>query len=454
MNANFKLASCLLKSFFSLIFLWSTIISANQLEDSVSAIDPKLGQLVKNARLKMVQGDSETAYKLLLEQEIKGAGILGFDYLLGIAALESGHLSIAIMVLQRVIDSEPDFAGARFKLAQAYYKMGDNEQARYHFTRLQEKKLANKLSDLIDDYLRAIDRKSAKYKTRSSGFIGAGLGFDSNANASTDDAFFLNFPLNDENQKQSSAFYQVETGGHYSTPVSAQSQFHMDGQLSLRNNPSISLVDRTRVNFSFGYKMDWSGKILDFSLNSFYQLLDDSFNRYSNRLQISYLQPINENYNFKVSAGGGNQRFQDEVEVRDVNQLNATLGIERQSDNANNTLGFYLVYGEDDAITGVSPYSNQQFGFQVIGQRVLTENILLTAAIGTLNINYNGDIPFFGIDREDDQNIATIAVYWMDVPNKNWQLKANLSYIDKSSNVSLFDFNRTEIGLSLQKSFE
>jgi hypothetical protein len=79
----------------------------------------------EQAKKALRDGRSETAYQLLVQYEINWSGEDAFDYLFGVAALDSGHAGDAIFSLQRLVARQPDFSGARLELARAYYDVGD-----------------------------------------------------------------------------------------------------------------------------------------------------------------------------------------------------------------------------------------------------------------------------------------------------------------------------------------
>ena len=78
-------------------------------------------------------GDAEQAVSLLLPLQATYAGDGEFDYLLGLALLESGQPDAAIAPLQRVVNADPMFAGARMDLARSCFFAGRYQQAREHF---------------------------------------------------------------------------------------------------------------------------------------------------------------------------------------------------------------------------------------------------------------------------------------------------------------------------------
>ncbi|NDF71133.1 MAG: hypothetical protein EB131_08380, partial [Betaproteobacteria bacterium] len=69
------------------------------------------GSLVSAERL-IAAGQSAAAVDLLLPLEPQLAGTAEYDYLLGLAALQSGQFTLAISALERVTLVQPRHAGA------------------------------------------------------------------------------------------------------------------------------------------------------------------------------------------------------------------------------------------------------------------------------------------------------------------------------------------------------
>src|SRR5882724_1210156 len=79
--------------------------------------------LTDRAKRLLAQKQPKQAYDLLLPQEAARAGDPEFDYLLGVAALDSGELERAVFALERVLAVQPDNHVARAEIARAYYAM-------------------------------------------------------------------------------------------------------------------------------------------------------------------------------------------------------------------------------------------------------------------------------------------------------------------------------------------
>ena len=81
----------------------------------------------------MKQGKAAEAYSLLEPFEFEQSGNIRFDYLLGIAALDSGKPDKATLAFERVLAVDPNFAGARVDMGRAYYQLGDFTRAKTEF---------------------------------------------------------------------------------------------------------------------------------------------------------------------------------------------------------------------------------------------------------------------------------------------------------------------------------
>ena len=102
-----------------------------QLADEGDARD-----LYAQAETLLAGGHTRNAYELLRAYESEFAGNPYFDYLLGVASLDAGHTSAAILALRRAVDAAPQYSAARMELARALYDAGEYAEARPMFTAL------------------------------------------------------------------------------------------------------------------------------------------------------------------------------------------------------------------------------------------------------------------------------------------------------------------------------
>ena len=114
------------------------IASAQESDTIEVAASAATQRLFSEAEGLLERGQSRRAYDLLSPHEIELSGNPLYDYLLGIAALDSGEVNEAIFALRRALSVEPGFSGARLELARAYYEAGNMALARPLFARLLE----------------------------------------------------------------------------------------------------------------------------------------------------------------------------------------------------------------------------------------------------------------------------------------------------------------------------
>src|SRR5574340_1581576 len=131
-------------------------------------------------------GKPADAYALLEPLEFDRSGEVRFDYLLGIAALDSGKPDKATLAFERVLAVDPNFAGARLDMARAYYQLGDLPRAQTEFQEVLKQNPPEAARITIQKYLDAIAAAEQAKQTRISGYVEGTVGHDSNiANSST-----------------------------------------------------------------------------------------------------------------------------------------------------------------------------------------------------------------------------------------------------------------------------
>lgn len=141
-------------------------------------------KLLREADVLIKSGKPADAYTLLEPLEFDHAGEERFDYLIGIAALDSGKPDKATLAFERALAVDPDFAAARLDMARAYYQLGDLQRARTEFAAALEQHPSEAARLNIQKYLDAIDARKDGKRTRVSGYAEGSVGKDSNVNNS------------------------------------------------------------------------------------------------------------------------------------------------------------------------------------------------------------------------------------------------------------------------------
>jgi tetratricopeptide (TPR) repeat protein len=215
-------------------------------------------QLILQAEDLLAVGDSHRAYALLQPHEATLAGNILYDYLLGVAALDSGRIGEAIFSLQRALSVEPGFSGAKMELARAYFECGNPDLARPLFNQLLDESPPTAVVEVIRRYLQVIDNTRTTPRGRFLPYLELFSGYDSNANGSTDSQQFLGFALSPDNVETDSAFVEPAAGFDWFLLRSSRFGWLLNARASHRINPDASFVDATVVSALGGF--NWQRK--------------------------------------------------------------------------------------------------------------------------------------------------------------------------------------------------
>lgn len=402
------------------------------------------------ARDYLASGEAKKAYDLLIKREASWSGRDDFDYLLGVAALDSGEASESVFTLQRLVMRKPGFSGARLELARAYFELGENESARQEFQKVLTEDPPPNVVAATNEYLKAIDVRARQYKSDTQYSFDFGFGYDSNAPAATQDDVFLNFTLSPNNLEQSSSFANAALGAVYTRPVGPKSQVILNANIDHRINPSTHFVDSSNLNLGAGWSWQRGVHSVAVSANRIYSWLDRDENKHDTGINLTYGRKLTDSWNLMAFARASQVRFeQTALEVQDVDRLTYGLSISQSFETA--VMNLSVTGGGDDAQQSASPFSNDTYGitFSNIWFRPGGKQYFLDA--GLSNTEY--DDPFFGINRDDDLVTLGVGTTWSNFPVTDWSSTFRVSYSEKDSTVSLYEFDRMEVGFSLQKLF-
>ncbi len=136
--------------------------------------------VLDSARRLLAAGNAKQAYAELSAAQDRMTGMPEFDYLLGVAALDSGKTEDAIIAFERVLALVPNHAGAQMDLARAYYATGSFDLAEAAFKKLAAANPPPAAQIAINRYLDAIQTRKQQTRAGWAAYGELGLGYDSN----------------------------------------------------------------------------------------------------------------------------------------------------------------------------------------------------------------------------------------------------------------------------------
>jgi FimV-like protein len=405
------------------------------------------------AALAMIEAGqrADAVYKLLAPLDEQYAGDVEFDYLLGTSAFDSGRFSEAILILQRAVAARPGFAGARMELARSYYALGDNESARREFETLQKQDPPPEAARVIAEYLAAIDQRAVAYEPDYATYVELASGYDSNANGAPDIQTFLGFTLDSRNQATASTYYGLGLGAGGSYPLSPSWRVLGNGQAAWRSNPDASFVDSQVARVAGG--LEWTpGMFTVTALPGFtYAMLDGEENHQNIGADVSAAYPFAA-AQASVNLRYAQQRYTGVLETLDVDTLIFGVALQTVLGSRLRLAAAVTAGSEEPVQTGSA------FGRDLQGARIAAivdlyrgHSVMLSAA--SLSSDFDsGFLP--GTTRSDDQVSAALAYDWGAVRATGWTARAQVGYVDNSSSVALYDYDRFDAGLSVRKEFK
>jgi tetratricopeptide (TPR) repeat protein len=182
---------------------------------------------VERAKRLLAAGNAKQAYTELEAVQDKLSGTPEFDYLFGVASLDSGRLEEAIISFERVLALIPNHAGAQMDLARAYYAAGSYDLAEAAFIKLRAANPPPAAQQAIGRYLDAIQARKHQTQPGWAGYGELGLGYDSNITgvpqdfgAAAQQSFNLSgVQATGNSVKRDAAFVQGAAGAEYFHPL-------------------------------------------------------------------------------------------------------------------------------------------------------------------------------------------------------------------------------------------
>ena len=403
--------------------------------------------LYQQAESLLASGNTRNAYELLRAYESEFAGNPFFDYLLGVAALDSGYSSEAILSLRRAVTAAPGFSGARMELARALYEVGEYAEASPMFATLRGENPPPAVLAVIDTYINAIDSRPTSPPTQFIPYAELFSGHDSNANGATENQQFMGFMLSPENLKTDTVFIEAAAGFDWNLPRNTNFGWFIGARAGFRDNPDASFVDAGV--FSGLVSMNWrSGAVFGRAgITGYGASRDGESNEAYGGVDFMLGRSLSNSWDLSVAIRSGALSYDESIEVLDVNRTLYTLGASYRF-ASRGRFSIEAIGGSDDEQESGSPYGNSKEGARLGLIAPMGNSAYFIASLGSLRSDYDG--LFFGAAREDTQTTSIMQFEFRDVWTNGLTIAPRLRYIENESDVELYAYNRTEVGLMIR----
>lgn len=406
-----------------------------------------LRAMLQEARQLLQRQDPQAAYALLEPNTGAYSGSEDFNYLLGIAALDSGRPSQAVLALERVLATNPDHTLARAEIARAFLALRETAAARREFQTVARAELPPEVQDTISRYLEIIAQSDKTPAKRWSASLETSVGYDNNVNfGSSLDRWVLDdgqalTPL-PSSRPQKSAFYEVNGQFQYTAPINGNTDWTIGSQLNQRNNPSQHNSDLGAVEVSSGLVRTQGPNRYSMSIQVQQLYLDDQSFRTAKGVLGQWQRDIDSRTQVGLYGQLFALSFADQS-IRDTRRsvVGATV-VRGLLDGGKTVLVGNLYGGREASRHDIGELSFDLFGVRAAASRNLSGKWRGSAGISYEHRAYDGPDGFFGITRRDNQ--LEIRLGAERSLSERLTLTPQIVYTHNSSSLAPSDFRRTQ----------
>jgi hypothetical protein len=384
-------------------------------------------------------------------------GDVHFDFLYGVAALNTGHVADGLLALERHLAAVPANDRARLELARGYFLLGEYTRARAEFEFVLRYNPPAGVRASIAGYLQAMQQREAgDSRAVARVYAEAGFGHDSNVNGGTwrdnvDLGTFGTINLDGSPSRQvADDFVQAAVGGQQLMRVSPALTVFAGADLDQRSNLRQHEFDLSTAGAYVGLSQLARGALWRLTLGG--NELQVGGHRYrdtlSGNLEAAFsvgpqlaLQPFAQYAETRYAASA------ESLDAR-TTTLGALLNYSFEGVAWAPTVGARLSWTQEQNLR-----LRDDLGYELPLLRVFASAsplppLRVTFGLTALQRRYGGVDLGFKTVRHDRSLGADLVLAW--ALDDRWSLRADLLWSDNRSNQALYDSRRSSAVFKLR----
>jgi len=380
------------------------------------------------------------------------------DLWCGIAAVDRGFAGEGVLALERYVLRFPEDMRARLELARAYFYAGDDVAARRQF---EEVRAADPPADVrasIDRYLQALTARESQYRTRVTGWLETGFGYDSNVNAGVAQAD-LSLPVLGPvtvagfGVEQSDSFGWLAGAVQVNHPVAPGVAIYGgligNGQFNL----DATDFDIAQGTGTLGTSVQRGANSLFASYSHGELLVGGDRYRSSDGLSFEWRYAISELATGSITPQFARLSYTGENDVRDSDVYALAFSSRRiWLTNWQPVANISFVAGREDNRQDRDDLSRNILGASLDVTVSPAPAWALNAAFQWQRSDYRDPIPLLGVERRDDNHSASLgALYFI---TRALSARVEVQYFQNHSNIELYKYDRTVVAAKLRYDFK
>lgn len=423
---------------------------------AASATDSSTGYADLDALV--TQSRYEEAYALSRSLLDEHEGEAEFDFLYGLAALESGRISEAVFAFERVLFTYPEQQRVKLELARAFYLSNNLTASRQLFQEVLATAPAENVRNNIESFLDRIDEREKSIAGSFGWYVQSNVGHDSNINSATE-LGVISTPIGDvelspNGQSIDDRFMDMGTGLNYVKPFSKTSALALNASFNLHDNVDTDefdigvlaadlsyahLAGTARLNYGGRVqRVELDGREFQSSASAMATLQRNTAGNWTQGLTTAYTQI---RYNDDINPNAS---------LRDVDQWLVSGTLSRSTGRFNH--GFSAYFGNESAAESAGKDNAQKFqGVAFSEQFQFRPNHTPYLRISYHMSENRAPHVFFGRVREDDTVSGSLGWAWRALDNLN--VTTDLTWTENDSNIELFSYDRVKVQTGLRYQF-
>lgn len=388
-----------------------------------------------------------------------------FDYVFGLAALESGNTNESVFALERVAATSPD-AGlrslARLELARAYFVTNNLDASENLFNTVLASNPPQNVQQNIEVFLQLIESRRNAQQPTINWSLSSVIGSDSNANSATsngliDTPLIGQIELDPAGQETDDNFSNTTLSMAYEYPFNRNQSMNFTLNLAHLDNFETDQFDidnvRGELSYNWGNEvhrfkhgvstgkvnLDQNGFQKSFALNSSWQRAGQ--NGWYQSLSGSYTQ-----VRYDTNNGGTLN------DLRDVDQVLFTGGVTKIAGALTHTVSLYTADESPDAAAG-GDHNGRSFtglAYSLLYRMNAQHTPFLRTSYQ--EVEHDSQHPvFFNTKRSGETTSLTLGWFWQIA--RNFMVTGEAAFTDNSSNIPLFDYTRFKYQAGLRYQF-
>lgn len=388
-----------------------------------------------------------------------------FDYIFGLAALESGNANESVFALERVAATSTDpglRSLASLELARAYFVTNNLDASENLFNTVLASNPPANVQQNIEVFLQLIESRRNSREPTINWTLSSSVGSDSNANSATsngliDTPLIGQIELDPAGQETDDNFSNTSLMMNYDYPFNRNQSMKFTLNLAHLDNFETDQFDidnvRGELSYNWGNEvhrfkhgistgkvnLDQNGFQKSFALNSSWQRA--GANGWYQSLSGSYTQ-----IRYDTNNGGTLN------DLRDVDQILLSGGITKIAGPLTHTVSIYTADESPEAATG-GDHNGRSFtglAYSLLYRMNAQHTPFLRASFQ--DVEHDSQHPvFFNTERSGETTSVTLGWFWQIA--RNFMVTGEAAFTDNSSNIPLFNYSRFKYQAGLRYQF-